>query len=91
MLAFYEQELKGSGWEVTTNSSDVGGTSNGSIEAKQEDGAKSLNLVISKNGARAGAGDGDLHRDRRLASSSKQALPHACLSAYYFESSQSQK
>jgi len=51
VLAFYEQQLKSTGWEVTTNNSDVGGTSNGSIEAKQEGGAKSLNLVISKNGS----------------------------------------
>ena len=51
VLAFYEQQLKGSGWEVTTNSSDVGGTTNGNIEAKQEGGAKSLNLVISKTGS----------------------------------------
>jgi hypothetical protein len=51
VLAFYEQALKGSGWEVTTNSSEVGGTSNGSVDAKQEGGAKSLNLVISKNGS----------------------------------------
>ena len=51
VLSFYEQQLKGSGWEVATSNSDIGGTSNGSIEAKQENGAKTLNLVISKNGS----------------------------------------
>ena len=51
IMGFYEQELKNSGWEVSTNTSEMGGTSNGSIEAKQEGGAKILNLVVSKNGS----------------------------------------
>ena len=53
VLTFYETQLKGSGWEVTTSSSDVGGVSNGSIEAKQDNGAKTLNLVMSKSGGEA--------------------------------------
>ena len=53
VLAFYETQLKGTGWEVTTSSSDVGGVSNGSIEAKQDNGAKTLNLVLTKSGGEA--------------------------------------
>ncbi len=53
VLGFYETQLEGAGWEVTTSSSDVGGIENGSIEAKRDDGAKTLNLVISKQGGAA--------------------------------------
>jgi hypothetical protein len=53
VLTFYETHLKGTGWEVTTSSSDVGGVSNGSIEAKQGNGAKTLNLVLTKSGVEA--------------------------------------
>jgi hypothetical protein len=53
VLSFYETQLEGSGWEVTTNSSDLGGTSNGSLEGKQDGGAKTLNLVITKSGSEA--------------------------------------
>ena len=53
VLTFYETQLKGTGWEVTTSSSDVGGVANGSIEAKQGNGAKSLNLVLTKSGGEA--------------------------------------
>jgi hypothetical protein len=53
VLGFYETQLEGSGWEVTTSASDAGGTSNGSLEAKQDGGARSLNLVITKSGSEA--------------------------------------
>lgn len=53
VLGFYETQLEGAGWEVTSSSSDVGGVENGSIEAKRDDGAKTLNLVISKQGGAA--------------------------------------
>lgn len=49
VLGFYETQLEGSGWEVTTSSSDVGGVANGSLEAKQGNGAKTLNLVLTKS------------------------------------------
>jgi hypothetical protein len=53
VLGFYETQLQGAGWEVSKNSSEMSGTSNGSIEAKQDGGAKSLNLVITKTGGDA--------------------------------------
>jgi hypothetical protein len=53
VLSFYESELEAKGWEVSTSSSDVGGTSNGSIEGKTEGGAKTLNMVVSKMGSEA--------------------------------------
>jgi hypothetical protein len=54
VLGFYETQLESSGWEVTTSSSEMGGTSNGSLEAKQDGGAKTVNLVITKSGSEAG-------------------------------------
>jgi hypothetical protein len=54
VLSFYETQLEGSGWEVTTSASDAGGTSNGSLEGKRDGGAKTVNLVITKSGSDAG-------------------------------------
>ena len=53
VVGFYETQLEGAGWEVTTSSSDVGGAAHGSIEAKRDGGAKTLNLVVSKQGGDA--------------------------------------
>jgi hypothetical protein len=51
VLSFYEQELQSQNWDVTSNTSASGQISNGSIDAKADNGARSLNLVISKDGA----------------------------------------
>lgn len=53
VLKFYEESLGRDGWEVETSTSNVGETSNGSIEAKQGGGAKTLNLVVTKTGSAA--------------------------------------
>jgi hypothetical protein len=53
VLKFYEDSLKGSGWEVSTSSSNVGGAANGSVEAKQDNGAKTLNLVVTQSSGSA--------------------------------------
>jgi hypothetical protein len=49
VVSFYEQQLESQGWEVNTSTSDVGGASNGSLDATQESGAKSLNMVVAKS------------------------------------------
>jgi len=47
LLAFYQQNLVGDGWEVTVNNNT--GATNGSLEGKKTDGAKTINMVVTKN------------------------------------------
>jgi uncharacterized protein YneF (UPF0154 family) len=51
VVSFYQQRLGSDGWEVTTSNADQGGTVSGSVDARQDGGAKNLNLVISQTGS----------------------------------------
>ena len=47
VLAFYEGRLEADEWEVETASADSGGMTQGSVDAKKEGGARTLNLVAT--------------------------------------------
>jgi hypothetical protein len=51
VLGFYEQRLGADGWEVSKTESSAGGIDQGSVDAKQEQGARSVNLVASTTDA----------------------------------------
>ena len=50
VVSFYEQRLGSDGWDVTTSNTDQGGTESGSVDARQDGGARNLNLVVSRTG-----------------------------------------
>lgn len=50
VVAFYDANLKGGGWEVKSTTSDLGQISNGSVEAKTDGGSRTLNLVATRSG-----------------------------------------
>ena len=50
VLAFYEQRLEVDGWEVSTSTAEGAGAQQGSVEAKRDAGATTLNLVATSGG-----------------------------------------
>jgi hypothetical protein len=50
VLAFYEQNLDGEGWEASTTTSSAGDVSSGSVDANRDNGTRTLNLVVSQSG-----------------------------------------
>jgi hypothetical protein len=51
VLGFYEQNLNRDGWTASRTDSTAGDVSNGSIDATSGEGARTVNMVVSKSGA----------------------------------------